>query len=74
MQPGADGLSLDPTGKQDLELSLTPVNRWRYGVFFGCGFDAIAAHRLAISSADVHKLVQALKNGCSLELALEIFV
>lgn len=59
---------------EDLEESLSPVNRWRYGVFRDSGFDEISAHRLALSNADVHRTIEALENGCSLELALEIFV
>lgn len=55
------------------EETLSPVNRWRYRVFTDAGFSEIDAHRLAISSADVHKTIGALENGCSLELAVQIF-
>jgi hypothetical protein len=58
----------------DDELSLSPVNRWRFNVFVDAGFDHLDAHKLAVSNADVHQLLESLENGCSLELALDIFL
>lgn len=69
MHPGADDVF-----SADEELALSPVNRWRFNVFVDAGFDHLDAHKLAVSSADVHKVLESLKFGCSLETALDIFL
>lgn len=69
MHPGGDwGFS------EDDELSLSSVNRWRFNVFVDAGFDHLAAHQLAVSSADVHQTLQMVEKGCSFGLALEILL
>lgn len=72
MHPHADQFNGLPVAEE--ELSLSPVNRWRFNVFVDAGFDHLVAHQLAVSKTDVHQVLRALKSGCSLELALEIFL
>ena len=53
---------------------MTPVERWRFRSFLQAGFEPTSSVRLAISRADVHEVVRQLARGCSLELAIEIFI
>lgn len=71
MHPGDDDVY---AGTDIAPYEMTPVERWRCNAFLNAGFDPHAAERLALSNADVHKTIRALGNGCSLELALEIFL
>lgn len=52
---------------------LTPSERYRKRAFSRAGFSEVSAEILALSSADLHVVLRALKNGCSLDLALKIF-
>lgn len=67
MHPGSDEVY---SSSDDL----TPVERWRMNVFKDAGFDRRDARALARSKADVHKVLRALEQGCSLQLAFEIFM
>lgn len=62
-----------PKHEQDLERSMSSVERWRYNAFVDAGFDPINAQRLALSRIDARQLLRALDRGCSIELALQIF-
>lgn len=51
------------------------VYRWRVGVFRSLGFDDEHAGLMAADlSIDTHKVAGAVRSGCSIELALSIFL
>lgn len=60
-------------GSSLMKLELSPVEKWRYNVFVEAGFEAHRAELLAVSPAVVHDILKALENGCSIDLAFEIF-
>lgn len=49
------------------------VDEWRHSVILKLGFPEAEARNLAARrDVDLHELSRLIKNGCSLELALEI--
>ncbi len=57
----------------DTELEL--VERWRHEALKRAGYDREAATVLAAShDVDLHRAVELLERGCSIELALQILL
>jgi hypothetical protein len=57
------------------ESELTQVQRWRIEELERAGYDPRAATTLAArTDIDLHRAVDLLRNGCSLELALQILL
>jgi hypothetical protein len=50
-----------------------PEAAWRIARFLGLGFDVVSAAKLNAANADWHKVDESLADGCTLELAVEIF-
>ena len=57
------------------ETELTQVQRWRIEELERAGYDPRAAMALGSrNDIDLHRAVDLLRNGCSLELALQILL
>jgi hypothetical protein len=57
-----------------LENERAKVESWRLHVLLEAGYPFTLAERLAASSADLHRAVELVVNGCSHETAAEILL
>ena len=64
----------EPEPDEFPDKTAASIYTWRFAQLWDAGYDSEVAELLAKSTADLHKLVDAKKAGCSDEQALIIFL